>query len=101
MHWILLAGLTMLSVPFAVASAQGTGPGAVAGSAFTGAPADLPVSAAGANNNNNISAAPVPGPVPAPHPGEMVLRFGGRANVSGGAGFSSVDSLAGSRSPGR
>ncbi len=92
----VLAGVAMLAAGLGASFAQGTGTGARTESAVSGGRTNLPVSAAGANNNNT-SAAPMPGPTPAPHPGELVLRFGGRVNVEAGMGSSNVDSLAGSR----
>ena len=94
---VVLACLAMLLASLGVSFAQGTGPGALTESAASGRQTNLPVAAAGANNNNNVSAAPMPGPTAPPHPGEMVLRFGGRVNVEAGMGSSNVDSVAGPR----
>jgi hypothetical protein len=94
---ILFTGAILLTASAGAAFAQGMAP--TAGSAFSGTQTNLPLSAAGANNNNNSSAAPVPGPSPAPHPGEMVLRFGGRVNVQGGAYGTNMDSVSSARPP--
>ena len=65
-------------------------PGPLPGPTDPGVPA--PVPAAGANNRNNVTTAPLPGPGAVPHPGEFVLRLGGRLNVTGGMTSSGMNS---------
>ncbi len=101
----LLLGSALLGACAGAARAQGQppdpapasgplpAPGVMARDPFSGAVSTS--SATGANNGNNTSAAALSGAGGALHPGEARLRFGGRVNVTGGAGWSSQDSVPG------